>query len=127
MTSARIASRWSAALALVAALSFPNPGHGQTDDPFALYARALELRQAGNLDEAIALAKRVVELSEKTLPSDHPFIKTSRDNLAALHWEKGDEIGALNRRVAALYRAGKIAEAAPLAERMLELNSRTEG
>ena len=121
MTSARIASRWSAALALVAALSFPNPGHGQTDDPFALYARALELRQAGNLDEAIALAKRVVELSEKTLPSDHPFIKTSRDNLAALHWEKGDEIGALNRRVAALYRAGKIAEAAPLAERMLEL------
>ena len=121
MTSARIASRWSAALALVAALSFPNPGLGQTDDPFALYARVLELRQAGNLDEAIALAKRVVELSEKTLPSDHPFIKTSRDNLAALHREKGDEIGALNRRVAALYRAGKIAEAAPLAERMLEL------
>jgi CHAT domain-containing protein/Tfp pilus assembly protein PilF len=108
-------------LALVAALCFTHPGRGQVDDPFALYARVLELRRTGNLEEAIALAKRVVELSEKTLPSDHPFIKTSRDNLAALHREKGDEIGALNRRVAALYRAGKIAEAAPLAERMLEL------
>jgi hypothetical protein len=80
----------------------PSPGLGK---PTIRSRMPLRAAQAGNLEEAIALAKRVVELSEKTLPSDHPFIKTSRDNLAALHWEKGDEIGALNRRVAALYRA----------------------
>ena len=125
MTSARIASRWSAALALVAALSFPNPGLGQTDDPFALYARVLELRQAGNLDEAIALAKRVVELSEKHCRATTPSSKPVATIWLHCIGKKGTS-GALNRRVAALYRAGKIAEAAPLAERMLRADSRTE-
>ncbi|MGE0849247.1 MAG: tetratricopeptide repeat protein [Hyphomicrobiaceae bacterium] len=92
----------------------------------------MELQYAGNLDEAIVLAKRVVELSEKTLPADHPFIKTSRDSLVALYQAKTrvpalDEIATLNRRVAELHRAGKLSEATPLAERSLALTRAQKG
>ena len=110
----------ASAVALVAVLSLSSPGLGQPDNLFAIHARVLELRLAGNMADAIALAKRVVELSEKTLPPDDPFIKTSRDNLAALYEQARlalVEIDTLNRRVADLHRAGKPNEATPFAER----------
>jgi CHAT domain-containing protein/Tfp pilus assembly protein PilF len=131
MTLARTASRWAAVSGLVTFLCFAGPELCRADDLFVLHARVLELRHAGKLEEALALAKRVVELSEKTLPGDHPFIHTSRESFAALYREQGQrvqtEISALNRRVTELHRAGRIAEATPLAERSLALTRAQKG
>jgi CHAT domain-containing protein/tetratricopeptide (TPR) repeat protein len=121
MPCARFELKWTAVFAFLVVFSFATGGYCQSDDdPFALHARVLALQQAGNVEEALRLAKRVVELSEKTLPSEHPFIKTSRDNLAALITAQKrsglQDPSVLRKRVELLLRGGNYGEAGQIGE-----------
>jgi len=50
---------------------------------------AEDLRRAGKYDRAIVVAKKALDLVEKTLGRDHPDVVKSLDNLALLYKTQG--------------------------------------
>ena len=53
-----------------------------------MHAQVVKLFGEGKYDEALPLAKRVLEIREKALPPDHQLIDVSLANLAAVYTEK---------------------------------------
>lgn len=127
------------------------PAHAQApkDEARSLNARAVELYRAGRVNEAIPLAKRSLELSEKTLPAGHRDIATAINNLATFYEVAGQfaEAERLHKRalemrektlpaghldiamslnnLAVLYRKlGRLAEAEPLYKRTIEMREK---
>ena len=81
------------------------PAIAQQNEATALNERVVELTRAGKFPEAIALARRALEIREKALPPDHPDVATSLDNLAALYKIQGryKDAEPLHRRALAIY------------------------
>src|ERR1700686_1354163 len=67
----------------------------QTDTRFTevlnLLKQANEKKAAGQLDEAIVLAERAVQLAEKSLGPEHPTVTMSLAFLAQLYEQKHDD------------------------------------
>jgi tetratricopeptide repeat protein len=96
-------------IAMLACGALPAPAAvaQPVEDADALEQRAVELYRAGKGGDAIPLAKRVLELREKTLSAGHPDIATSLNNLAFFYQEQG-----------------RLAEAEPLYKWALELREK---
>lgn len=63
----------------------PTASQEQLKELTVLNKRASELYQAGKYAEALPLAQRAAELSEKALGPEHPDVATTLNNLAALY------------------------------------------
>ncbi len=62
----------------------------QPDDPAILNSTGLALLNAGKYPEAKPHLKRALEISKKTLGTNHPSMATSMNNLAELYRVKGN-------------------------------------
>ena len=76
----------------------------------ALNNKVIELYKSGKYEEAISIAKKVLEIMEKALGKEHPNVATSLYNLASLH-----------------DLTGRYAEAEPLYKRSLEIREKALG
>jgi tetratricopeptide (TPR) repeat protein len=105
----RVASAATVVLtvALIVAVLVCTPAHSQSGEATDLNRRALELYRAGKADEAIPLAQRALEMREKALPTGHPDIAESLNNLAFFYHVQG-----------------RLAEAEPLHKRALEMREK---
>jgi tetratricopeptide (TPR) repeat protein len=60
----------------------------------ALHEKSRQLRQAGKFADALPIARKSLELSERTLGSEHPGTARSLKNLAMLYSSTGDYLAA---------------------------------
>ncbi len=146
-----IRSHFAAALCLAAALVLAPPAQAQTAlDPASLYAKVIELFNAGNYAEALPYAQRVLSLYEKQ--PDSLELATALNTLAVLYQKLGRNqdaeplykralairekaLGAEHPQVmttvsnlGALYRGmGRLAEAEALFKRSLAFDEKTRG
>ncbi len=81
-------SKLAAALCVSAALVLATPAQAQTAlDPASLYARVIELFNAGNYAEALPYAERILALYEKQ--PDSAELATALNTLAVLYQKLG--------------------------------------
>jgi CHAT domain-containing protein/tetratricopeptide (TPR) repeat protein len=124
----------------------------RTDYPKQLTNQVIKLYQAGKYAEALPVARRSLELREKTLGHEHPEVAVSLNNLAELYralddyalaeslyqralsiWEKslGPQDGTLAQgltNLAGLYTSmGEYAKAEPLFKRALSIWEKSSG
>ena len=86
------------------------PAHAESSELEALNNQVNTFYQQGKYEEAIGIAKKALDIAEKTLGPDHPDVATSLNNLAGL------------------YRAqGQYAKAEPLYQRSLAIREKTLG
>ncbi|MER3422634.1 MAG: hypothetical protein C4293_04770, partial [Nitrospiraceae bacterium] len=62
----------------------PAVGQEEGDDILVISKRMVALQQAGHYVEALPLAQRALELSEKAMGLDHPTVAVYIDHLAVL-------------------------------------------
>jgi CHAT domain-containing protein len=121
-------------------------------DAHKLYGEVLKLQGAGKYDEAVALARRAVEIRERILGPDHPDVAAALNVLAVNFWIKGEYAQAepiyqrilsvfertlgpenpriaitLNNLAAFYWEKGDYVKAEPLAQRALAIMERTLG
>lgn len=68
-----------------------------------------QLVKSGDYEQAIMVAKKALNVAEKTLGSDHPHVAESLDKLAWVHYKRGEYAQAeslLNRALAIWENAG---------------------
>ncbi|MEJ7578644.1 MAG: tetratricopeptide repeat protein [Pyrinomonadaceae bacterium] len=70
-----------------------------------LYAESVKLYSQGKYDEAITLAKRILEIREQELGSDHQLVAASLNNLATFYRakKKFKDASSLHERALAIY------------------------
>ena len=66
----------------------PSPASPELAEASKLSAKAVQLYNQNSYDDALPLAKQVLELREKALGPDHQLIATSLNNVAAIYMEK---------------------------------------
>ncbi len=106
-------SLFSASIFTIVLNVAPVSGQQELDDVKALNQlnqQVMKLYQAGKYAEAIPLAQKVLEISEKALGPDNPDLSHFLDNLALLYYAMGD-----------------YAKAEPLARRALGIREKTLG
>lgn len=81
-----------------------------TEDVSALNSQVVELFKAGKYPEAIKIAKRLLDITDKKFGPDHPNVATALNNLALIYQSQG-----------------QYAEAEPLYKRSLTIDERALG
>jgi CHAT domain-containing protein/tetratricopeptide (TPR) repeat protein len=66
------------------------PSDPEIDESTALSAKVTELYNAGKFTEARPLAERALEIRERKLPADHPYVSEALSNLALILQEFGE-------------------------------------
>ncbi|MBA2341756.1 MAG: tetratricopeptide repeat protein, partial [Pyrinomonadaceae bacterium] len=70
-----------------------------------LYAESVKLYSQGKYDEAITVAKRILEIREKELGSEHQLVAAALNNLATFYRakKKYKDASSLHERALAIY------------------------
>jgi tetratricopeptide (TPR) repeat protein len=116
-------------LIVILAVSFTPAANAQQDLYDKLNKKLATLYKGGRTEEAIEVAKEVVQVAEKTFGEKHPYVSVSLNNLALLYiadgkYEKADELYERSLKIAEEYLGKDNPQLANILENMVKCNEK---